>query len=157
MDAELGRDSSVVARADRLLRYLLENFDGFQGAEPDSGRAAIAPDAFFEALSRMRLAPAMPPPSYSGARTSSGLISLGDCPSPPPSYYGNAVVVRDLCWSQAPVARFPRGSYVKREFFRLLRMRPVTTEQVVCTQCTQYHPLVCVYTISSTQRVTQPR
>ena len=29
------------------------------------------------------------------------------------------------------MVKFPGGSYIKREFFRLLRMPPVSTEQVV--------------------------
>ena len=57
-DAQRG-DASVLARASRLLRYLVENFGGFSAAataeaEADAGPA---PEEFFAQLSRLPLAP----------------------------------------------------------------------------------------------------
>jgi hypothetical protein len=129
---------SVRARAGRLNRYLMNNFETFKDDQnPDATKA------FFDELSQLSLAQPMAPKFMRPGMEAAALVPFSSTVYAP---QGTNRLAYNLSWSQALVANIPPGViYIRVEFFRLLHIKRVQVDTVID------HLLLCAQQLSSDQ------
>ena len=119
--------AALCSRANRLNRYLMENFETFK----DESNADIT-KAFFDELAGLSIAEPMSPKfdcDRAGGHETAVLVPFSSTVYAP---QGSTRLTYDLAWSQALVAKIPVGVYyIRVEFYRLLGVAPVRLDVVI--------------------------
>eukprot|EP01052_Picozoa_sp_SAG31_P014459 SAG31_NODE_899_length_11146_cov_7.265049_4_plen_2267_part_00 len=115
---------TVRARASRLNRYLISNFETFKHNEnPDITKA------FFDELSQLSLAQPMTPKFMRPGMQTAPLVPFSSTVYVP---QGTSRQAYNLSWSQALVANIPPGIfYIRVEFYRLLHIKKMQVDTVI--------------------------